>query len=169
LITGVWLVDTVSAGNDGLINISCRDVGRLLLEQFAFPPIIPNGLYPLEYYPAGKSYFDSEWAPKPKLSTGNASTSTPAVNLASRGPVKMVYDTSSSDIVNDSSNFSYNISVGEDDLFTGKGSDSVDGDDRTYSLSEAYRTSSTPDGTVWFQFEINQEVVSWKQRVNLPI
>lgn len=61
--TGVWIVDTVVAGTDGLLTLSCRDVGRLLMNQRIFPPLVPEYLYPLDYYPDGKSAFDSPWEP----------------------------------------------------------------------------------------------------------
>lgn len=61
--TGVWLVDTVSGGTNGLINLKCRDIGALLLEQNVMPPLIPGDVYPLEYYPPGKSAYDSPWGP----------------------------------------------------------------------------------------------------------
>ena len=47
MLTGVWLVDSISAGTDGLLSIECRDVGRLLLEQTVYPPLVPAILYPL--------------------------------------------------------------------------------------------------------------------------
>lgn len=45
--SGVWLIDDVEFTNDGLITVTMRDVGRLLLEQIAFPPIVPHEVYPL--------------------------------------------------------------------------------------------------------------------------
>ena len=49
LITGVWLVDTVTAGNDGVLHISCRDVGKLLTDQQLYPPLIPKNRYPVKF------------------------------------------------------------------------------------------------------------------------
>ena len=69
MLTGVWLVDSISAGTDGLLSIECRDVGRLLLEQTVYPPLVPAILYPLEYFPAGKSSFDSPWGARPSSVT----------------------------------------------------------------------------------------------------
>ena len=51
MMTGVWLIDRISGGTDGAILVECRDVGRLLLEQIVFPPLVPDSLYPLEYFP----------------------------------------------------------------------------------------------------------------------
>lgn len=47
--TGTWLVDRVTIGTNGLLQIQGRDVGRLLTEQFLKPPIVPVSVYPLRY------------------------------------------------------------------------------------------------------------------------
>ena len=65
MLTGVWLVDSISAGTEGMLNLECRDIGRLLLEQTVYPPVVPDALYPLEYFPAGKNTFDSPWGARP--------------------------------------------------------------------------------------------------------
>jgi hypothetical protein len=67
MLTGVWLIDSISAGTEGMLNIDCRDIGRLLLEQTVYPPLIPDYLYPLEYFPAGTSGFDSPWGARPSV------------------------------------------------------------------------------------------------------
>lgn len=59
--TGVWIIDSVTGGTDGMLNISTRDIGRILLDQSIFPPVCPPNLYPPDYYPAGKSNYDSIW------------------------------------------------------------------------------------------------------------
>lgn len=74
MLTGVWLIDRISGGTDGELLIECRDVGRLLLEQIVYPPLVPAGLYPLEYFPPGKSKFDSSFGAKPVTGVGLAST-----------------------------------------------------------------------------------------------
>lgn len=85
MMTGVWLIDRISGGTDGMINIECRDVGRLLLEQIVFPPLIPDSLYPLEYYPPGQSAFDSSFGTKPVTGVGRVS----------QAEVRMFYNNSS--------------------------------------------------------------------------
>lgn len=49
LLTGLWLVDTVNVGTSGLMNIQCRDMGKLLIEQQLYPPLIPSDKYPIQY------------------------------------------------------------------------------------------------------------------------
>lgn len=63
-ITGVWIINSVTAGADGMMTLSCTDIGRILLDQIVFPPVVPPAVYPLEYYPPGKSAFDSPWGPR---------------------------------------------------------------------------------------------------------
>lgn len=48
--TGMWLVDDVRVGSDGALELQCRDMGKLLLEQQLYVPLIPKAKYPLYYY-----------------------------------------------------------------------------------------------------------------------
>ncbi|GAB3863303.1 hypothetical protein GCM10028801_30610 [Nocardioides maradonensis] len=49
-MSGTWLIDEVTVSpTSGDLTIKCRDVGRVLLDQIAFPPVIPVGEYPLEW------------------------------------------------------------------------------------------------------------------------
>lgn len=43
--TGVWIIDDVSFGADGSLSIKCRDIGRILLDQMFYPPLIPRQFY----------------------------------------------------------------------------------------------------------------------------
>ncbi len=47
--SGVWIIDKINYTTDGLIRISCRDAGRLLIDQMAFPPVVPFKKYPLHF------------------------------------------------------------------------------------------------------------------------
>lgn len=49
ILTGVWLVDDVQVGTNGMIELRCRDMAKLVIEQMAYPPLIPHGEYPLTY------------------------------------------------------------------------------------------------------------------------
>ena len=49
--TGVWLIDDVETSTDGTITVTCRDMGRLLLDHLIFPPVIPVANYPLYWTP----------------------------------------------------------------------------------------------------------------------
>jgi len=45
-ITGVWLIDTVQLGTNGKIQLQCRDMAKLLIEQLIYPPLVPDRFYP---------------------------------------------------------------------------------------------------------------------------
>jgi hypothetical protein len=47
--SGTWLIDRVTSNATGDIVLHCRDLGRLLLDQVVFPPVIPYEEYPLEW------------------------------------------------------------------------------------------------------------------------
>lgn len=47
--SGVWLIDDVEYDNDGLITLTMRDMGRGLLEQIMFPPVVPFKKYPIHF------------------------------------------------------------------------------------------------------------------------
>lgn len=49
--TGVWLIDRVVFSTDGMITIECRDVAKVLLEQYIYPDMIPMSRFPLRYCP----------------------------------------------------------------------------------------------------------------------
>lgn len=50
VLYGVWLVDDVTIATEGTISIRCRDMGKLLVDQQLFPPLVPTDLYPIEYH-----------------------------------------------------------------------------------------------------------------------
>lgn len=49
MLTGVWLVDDVTVTVGGKLEIKCRDMMKLLIEQILFPALMPLSLYPLAY------------------------------------------------------------------------------------------------------------------------
>ena len=76
--SGVWLIDDVTFTTDGTIQVDCRDIGRVLLDQILFPPIVPMASYPLYFTP----YYS---VPNPDV------TSTSLVN----GGIHVAFETSS--------------------------------------------------------------------------
>jgi hypothetical protein len=51
-MTGLWLIDKATFNIDGTITIECRDLAKLLIEQYIYPPMIPIDRFPLIYCPA---------------------------------------------------------------------------------------------------------------------
>lgn len=49
ILTGVWLIDDVTVGTNGMLTIKCRDMAKLLIEQQLYPPLVPTAKYPLQY------------------------------------------------------------------------------------------------------------------------
>ncbi len=138
LITGVWIVNSVTAGSDGTLTLTCTDIGRILIDQMVFPPVIPGAAYPLEYYPPGKSAFDSPWGPKLRNSELNNPTSEVAnISPAKKGEVWIRGYNSSAD-ADSTVNSLHPISH------------AVDGDWDTYAMSEAYETLD--GGKPYFEF-----------------
>lgn len=129
-MTGVWLVDSIQGGTSGEMVLRCRDVGRLLLEQPLFPPLVPSGLYPLEYFKAGTSPFTTQFAPQ----------TTTSERLYGVGAVHLDYVDSSGDSPS-----------GSDTPVLGHyPSDAVDGNEAHYALSVGYANAA---GTPWWEFE----------------
>jgi hypothetical protein len=60
--SGVWLIDDVAYDANGLITVTCRDIGRLLIDQIMFPPVVPFNQYPLTF----QSYHDVTVTPPPQ-------------------------------------------------------------------------------------------------------
>lgn len=73
--TGWWLIDEVTIGTDGMLQIKGRDMAKLLIEQRLFPFIVPQDRYPLKY---------SRWITNPEdptqYVTGNYRDYTDIVN-----------------------------------------------------------------------------------------
>lgn len=49
LLMGCFLIDDVTFTADGTITINARDVGRLLVDEIMFPPVVPFKNYPLSF------------------------------------------------------------------------------------------------------------------------
>lgn len=63
ILTGVWLIDEVRPGTDGMLQIKCRDMAKLLIEQQLYLPLIPSAWYPLHYSRWDDDYIINEGAP----------------------------------------------------------------------------------------------------------
>ena len=145
MLTGVWLIDRISAGTDGMLTIECRDVGRLLLEQLTFPPLVPDAIYPLEYVPAGKSPFDSTFSPTPRSN---------GVSPASFGQARLLYFNSSTDVILGGS--SVNGPGNDTGVFGNKGSYASDGNFETFAFSPAVEEPMDSDGYFWWEFALEK-------------
>lgn len=73
--TGCWLIDEVLVRTDGMIQIKARDMGKLLIEQHLYPPLVPSALYP-----HGLRYCRWDWQNQDIVNT-----------IAAAGPKRCVY------------------------------------------------------------------------------
>ena len=48
--TGAWIIDEVDYDHEGNIEINARDVMALLIDQKLYPPFVPTGCYPTQFY-----------------------------------------------------------------------------------------------------------------------
>ena len=123
-ISGTWRIDDVDFSHDGIIVVTCRDIGSVLLDQILFPPVVPFASYPL--------WFEAAHAvknPDVVTSTGGSSA----------GWVQPHYETSS--------NQPY---VGNGGSVHGHiGPDAFDTSDRSYWLSIG---NARPDADYSFEF-----------------
>jgi hypothetical protein len=146
MITGVWLVDTVTATSDGMLTLGCRDIGRLLLDQLVLPPTIPDALYPPEWVPAGQHGmgYDVIWGPGAKgLSAGGANR-----GISSRSPINLKFHSSSVNGTNDTA------------VNGNKPSHAVDGDWNTYALSNGFASPKVTGSLPYFQYSFKNPLGS---------
>jgi hypothetical protein len=59
VVTGTWLIDSVAYDTGGTITIACRDLGKMLLDQIVYPPLLPLSRFPLEYCPTEKGDYSN--------------------------------------------------------------------------------------------------------------
>ncbi len=84
-LSGVWLIDTVSLGTSGMIRLQCRDMGKLLIDQMIYTPLVPE-----RYYPPKWCRFDSIEVPSTPSSDG-----VPPPEPLRLGPAQLRYEDSS--------------------------------------------------------------------------
>ena len=63
VLTGAWLIDEVLPGTNGMLEIKCRDMAKLLIEQMVYPPLIPFEKYPLNYHRWTDTWVKNDGAP----------------------------------------------------------------------------------------------------------
>jgi hypothetical protein len=51
VVTGTWMIDSVTYDTSGSITLACRDLGKILLDQIVYPPLLPLSRFPLVYCP----------------------------------------------------------------------------------------------------------------------
>lgn len=157
-LTGIWLIDTVDIdARKGEIKIVCRDTAKLLIEQRAYPPVIPIESYPLHFV-----------GPYKKVET-NTETTTVEGSPESQGPNVAVH----SNATYDSSAapwYGTNASV-----FGHRATHAFDGDESTYWISMRNSQPSEDWSYEWLDAACNKEPVNrikfkpWKGNYTLYV
>lgn len=133
MLTGVWQVDDVTINaRSRLIELKCRDMMSLLIDQIIYPPLVPPGLYPLRYQRWIDTTEATNYTPK--------HPSPPVFGVGASVPV--TYEWSSTDAW-----------YGFNHLLHGhRGSDALDGNHSTYWLSVGNSGPDKPFATDFIQF-----------------
>lgn len=146
--SGVWLIDDVDFGADGIITLECRDLGRLLLDQLLFPPIVPHEIYPLSFSSFGERPQKSHVVP-------------------SGAWLKPAFDSDSNSVVDAAGLLDGTLPAVNPD--TGRvhghiGNQARDSDTDTFWLSAG---SKDPNQLEWIQFTVDPETDITGVRLNV--
>lgn len=151
ILTGVWIVDDIDIGSrSGLLEVRCRDMMSLLIDQILYPPLVPASYYPLHY---------SRWKYIDKHSTYKPDLPSPEI-LSSGSTVKVKFENSSVDQWYPQSDPESNIPTGGYVLHGHKGSHSLDGNLITYWLGEGNSGPDKPFAVNWIQYGLGGQMVT---------
>lgn len=129
--SGVWMVDDVTFGTDGMITVEARDVGRALLDQVLMPPIVPAANYPLRF------------------ETKHPVANPPIVTTTGSGWKRPTYDLDS--------NYYW---VGTSELYGHHGRDAFDSSTKSYWLSIGNSAPDRGWSFEWVQGKFTKRTVS---------
>ncbi len=132
-LTGVWLIDTVTVGTDGMMSISARDVGKLLVEQFSYPPLVPREFYPVDF---------RRWTHDIGTTTTTTSSGQPGI-----GDVPMAYGNSG------------NVAWVGPEAAAAEGQKALDQNFDTYWKSIGNQTNTAPNAFEFIEFNLNEQLV----------
>lgn len=134
VLTGVWLVDSVDVRTDGRLNISCRDMMKLLINQQLYPPLVPADKYPLQYYRYVIEMRDIEAGASARFEYGD---------------VRTIFHDSSVD-----RRFPGHIATGGAEVGGWKASMTLDSNLMTFAISTGY---DSPTGACdWWEYEVGE-------------
>jgi len=136
VITGTWLVDSVRVRHDGTLELACRDMAKLLIEQHCYIPLVPAA-----YYPHGLRYCRYYYVDHAKVDA------VPGVNAITAGNKRCVYEN-----VGASAASASDVYYGFNGKVHGhRASDAFDGDDSTYWLSVGNDSPEEPFAVEWIE------------------
>lgn len=142
VLTGVWLVDEVKVSTNGMLEIRCRDMAKLLIDQHLYPPLVPpKPTYPLDY---------CRWI----YDTVKFKFQTVTKSVGGRAIIPARFADSSVDRWYPSSSPGSAIPSGGYVLHGHQGDDCLDGNTGTYCLSVGNSHPSRPFCADWWEFDV---------------
>lgn len=143
VITGTWLVDSVRVRHDGTLEMSCRDMAKLLIEQHLYIPLVPAA-----YYPHGLRY--CRW----KFVEHAAIAAVPGIAAIVAGNKRCVYENVGASAASASDcYYGFNGSV-----HGHRPTDAFDGDDGTYWLSVGNDSPEEPYADEWIEAACGDDI-----------
>lgn len=146
--TGLWLVDEVRISTNGEMNLGCRDMGKLLVDQQLYLPLVPTDKYPLTYYRWVIENFLVNAAAK-RVTTSNS------VHIAVGNKTCRFVDSSVDRWYPEGATGS-DISDGGYLLHGHRGRDSIDGSTGTYWLGEGNSGPNRTFATSWIEYSCGE-------------
>lgn len=146
VMTGMWLIDKVEYKANATIVLSCRDLGKLLIEQRLYPPIAP-----LDFYITGGIRFCADHI-KTEVVQGSAITTTDILETLGDNVAKHISSG------NDSSVAFYYGNDGS--IFGHKASHAFDGDETTYWMSVGNSGPTEVWSYEWIEANTNGEPIN---------
>lgn len=131
--TGTWLVDEVTTSTNGTLQLKCRDMAKLLLDQQLYPPLIPRKQYPLHFCRFRDVVTKLDKTEKFK---------------STNGPVNAHYGCSYGSSANSGSDVWYGTNAS---VHGHRPSDAFDGDPSTFWLSVGNSTPTKPYAVEWIE------------------
>lgn len=148
ILTGVWLIDEVRINAKGMLDIQCRDMAKLLVEQQLYLPLVPSDKYPLTYY--RWSYDTYQVRAAARTETANISSSLTA------GDKRTVFVDSAVDHWYPQGSPGSQIPNGGYLLHGHRAIDCLDGNPSTYCLSVGNSGPDKPFASDWWEFDCGE-------------
>lgn len=139
MLDGVYLIDDWVASTSGVLTLTCRNMGVLAIDQPIYPPLVPDGLYPLEYYRWDYDVNDVNSAPVDGIITRPGATVAP-------GNRRTYFALSSNDIW-----YPGQLAAGGANLHGHRGRDAFDGRLDTFWLSVGSASPGLPFACDWLE------------------
>lgn len=139
VLTGVWLIDTVTLGSNAMISIRSRDVGKLIAVQQYFPPVVPRSDYLKEWCRWIYKDVSTTFNPRPPTVIGEVATVIP-----------QYYDSTG--------DHWYNGAGSNSNIHGHVPTDSLDGNPDTFALSVGNYNPAAAYCADWFEYTVNGKI-----------